>query len=45
MNVRIPAEWETHSCCWMAWAVQRDEWKTWTDAVKDELATVIRAIA
>jgi hypothetical protein len=24
---------------------QRDEWKTWTDAVKDELATVIRAIA
>jgi agmatine deiminase len=43
-TIRIPADWETHACCWMSWAVH-SEWGTWTNAVQDELATVIRAIA
>jgi len=21
MTIRIPAEWEPHACCWMAWAM------------------------
>ena len=43
-SIRIPAEWEPHDCCWMAWAVHA-EWQDWIDPVKDELATVIRTIA
>jgi agmatine deiminase len=44
MTVRIPAEWEPHSCCWMAWAVGA-EWKTCSEAVKRELALVVRTIS
>lgn len=44
MNFRIPAEWEPHLCCWMAWAVH-SEWKDWVGKVKDELESVVRAIA
>ncbi len=42
--IRIPAEWEPHACCWMAWAVH-EEWRDWIGAVKDELAGVIQSIA
>jgi agmatine deiminase len=42
--VRIPADWEPHSCCWMAWAVH-PEWLDWVDKVKSELSGVIRAVA
>src|SRR6266571_3777404 len=44
MIIRIPAEWEPHSCCLMAWAVH-PEWKTWVNKVKDELEAVIQTIA
>lgn len=44
MTIRIPAEWEPHTCCWMAWAVHA-EWKDWVDKVKDELQAVIHTIA
>jgi agmatine deiminase len=44
MTIRIPAEWELHSCCWMAWAVH-PEWFDWVDKVKAELCEVICAIA
>jgi agmatine deiminase len=44
MTIRIPAEWEPHACCWMAWAVDA-EWRDWTGVVKDELAAVIRTIS
>lgn len=44
MLPRIPAEWEPHACCFMAWAVHA-EWKDWIGKVKDELAAVISAIA
>jgi agmatine deiminase len=42
--IRIPAEWEPHSCCWMAWAVH-PEWLDWVDKVKSELSEVIRTVA
>lgn len=44
MTIRIPAEWELHSSCWMAWAVH-PEWLDWVDKVKAELCEVICAIA
>ena len=45
MNIRIPAEWEPHACCWMAWAAQREEWRDWIHVVRNELAAVIEAVA
>ena len=43
-SIRIPAEWEPHRCCWMAWAVH-PEWKEWAEAVKLELSEVICIIS
>jgi agmatine deiminase len=42
-TVRIPAEWELHACCWMAWAVHR-EWGKAINKVKRELSEVIHTI-
>lgn len=44
MTIRIPAEWEPHACCLMAWAVH-SEWKGSVNKVKDELEAVIKTIA
>lgn len=44
MKVRIPAEWEPHACCWMAWAVHR-EWGKAVNKVKGELSDVVQTIA
>lgn len=45
---RIPAEWEPHECCWMAWAVH-NEWiefgNNWVVKIKAELEKVIKTIA
>src|SRR5438477_9052661 len=43
-EIRIPAEWEPHRCCWMAWAVHR-EWGAHADQVKRELHEIISTIA
>ncbi|WP_080586102.1 agmatine deiminase family protein [Bradyrhizobium elkanii] len=44
-RVRIPAEWEPHECCWMAWAVHR-EWSARDAArIKRDLIKVVHAIA
>ncbi|WP_316186471.1 agmatine deiminase family protein [Bradyrhizobium sp. SZCCHNRI2014] len=44
-RVRIPAEWEPHECCWMAWAVHR-EWSARDEArIKCDLTKVVHAIA
>jgi agmatine deiminase len=43
-TVRIPAEWEPHACCWMAWAVHR-EWGKAINKVKRELSEVIDTIS
>ena len=44
MTIRIPAEWEPHACCWMAWAVH-PEWGRTINKVKRELSEVIQTIA
>lgn len=43
-TVRIPADWEPHACCWMAWAVHW-EWGKAVNEVKRELSEVIQTIA
>jgi agmatine deiminase len=43
-SMRIPAEWEPHECCWMAWAVDPRDWEA-VNKVKRELSDVIQAIA
>jgi hypothetical protein len=42
--VRVPAEWEPHACCWMAWALHR-EWGKAINKVKCELSAVIDTIS
>jgi agmatine deiminase len=42
--IRIPAEWNAHSCCWMAWAVHR-EWGSSFNDVKRELREIILTVA
>jgi agmatine deiminase len=44
MTIRIPAEWEPHACCWMAWAVHR-EWGKAVRKVKRELSAVVQTIS
>ena len=44
MTIRILAEWEPHTCCWMAWAVH-SEWGKLANKVKRELSEVIQTIA
>jgi agmatine deiminase len=43
-GIRLPAEWEPHVACLMAWVVSA-EWKDWVEPVKDELALVIQTIS
>jgi agmatine deiminase len=44
MTIRIPAEWEPHACCWMAWAVRAERGKA-ANKVKRELSEIVQAIA
>ena len=44
MTIRISADWEPHTCCWMAWAVH-SEWGNAINKVKHELSEIIHAIA
>ncbi len=43
-RVRIPAEWEPHACCWMAWAVH-EEWGKAASKIKRDLSEVAQRIA
>ncbi|MEZ2142225.1 agmatine deiminase family protein [Bradyrhizobium sp. DN5] len=43
-EIKIPAEWEPHAFCYMAWAVHR-EWGADVDNVKRELREVISTVA
>ncbi len=45
MIIRIPAEWEPHACCWMAWAVHREWDKGTANHIKRELSEVVQTIA
>jgi agmatine deiminase len=44
LEIQIPAEWEPHAFCFMAWAVHR-EWGANVDNVKRELRKVIGTVA
>lgn len=43
-GIRIPAAWEPHSYCWMAWAVH-PEWGDYVEPVKRELREIILTIS
>lgn len=42
---RMPAEWEPHSRCWMAWPSRTAIWGEYLQAAKEGYASVARAIA
>ncbi|MEH2539163.1 agmatine deiminase family protein [Bradyrhizobium sp. AZCC 1699] len=44
-SVRIPADWEAHKCCWMAWAVHREWGARDVSRIKRDLTKVVYAIA
>lgn len=45
MPVRIPAEWEPHECCWMAWAVHREWDRKTAGRIKRDLSLVAQTIS
>lgn len=44
LEIKIPAEWEPHAFCFMAWAVHR-EWGADVDNVKRELRELISTVS
>jgi agmatine deiminase len=42
---RMPAEWEPHAGCWMAWPERRDNWRDGAAPVQAAYAKVASAIA
>lgn len=45
LGYRMPAEWEPHRRCWMAWPCREDLWGDRMDEVRDAYADVAKAIA
>lgn len=45
LDMRIPAEWEPHECCWMAWAVHREWDRATAMRIKRDLSKVAKTIA
>jgi agmatine deiminase len=41
----MPAEWEAHSCCWMAWPTRLDTWRDGAVPAQQTFAKVANAIA
>jgi len=41
----MPAEWEPHARCWMAWPCRRSVWGDAMDAAREVYATVAHAVA
>lgn len=44
-TIRIPAEWEPHECCWMAWAVHREWDRKTASRIKRDLSLVAQTIS
>jgi agmatine deiminase len=42
---RMPAEWEPHAGCWMAWPERRDNWRLGAEPAQAAFAEVASAIA
>ena len=45
MRQRLPAEWEPHERCLMAWPVRAELWGEWLEDAKRDYATIAAAIA
>ncbi len=45
LPICIPAEWEPHECCWMAWAVHREWNRASANKIKRSLSEVVQTIA
>jgi len=43
--IRIPAEWEPHECCWMAWAVHPEWSRKEISAIKRDLSLIAHTIS
>ncbi|MDH3726765.1 MAG: agmatine deiminase family protein [Myxococcales bacterium] len=44
-RLRIPAEWERHDCCWLAFPYQANEWPSNLEAAQRTIAALCRTIA
>ena len=44
-RLRLPAEWERHAACWLAFPYLKDEWPFNLDAAQASIAALCRAIA
>ena len=42
---RMPAEWEPHDRCWMAWPCRPEGWRNGLGPAREAFAAVVRAIA
>ena len=42
---RLPAEWEPHAGCWMAWPTRTDTWRADAGPAQEAFAAVANAIA
>jgi len=45
LGFRMPAEWEPHNRCWMAWPTNPDLWPTGFEAARRDYAKVAAAVA
>ena len=43
-QIRIPAEWEPHACCWMSWAL-KPYWRPSINEVERRVSEVVQTIA
>ncbi|MCO7222898.1 agmatine/peptidylarginine deiminase [Pleionea sp. CnH1-48] len=44
VSMTMPAEWQQHECCWMAWPCRQDLWQN-ISAARDAFAQVAKAIS
>ncbi len=44
-GLRMPAEWEPHARCWMAWPCRPESWRGGLERARDGVAAVVRAVA
>jgi len=45
LGFRMPAEWEPHARCWMAWPTRRELWREHLEAARADTVLVAQAIA
>ena len=45
LGFRMPAEWEPHAGCWMAWPTRVELWQDFLEAAREDYVRVARAIA